>query len=97
MRRWIEIRPVYEALFNSPAEVYVEFFDFSLHFAEEMFNVVGREQGYFRIKNKTIELFIRTSRIFRISGGTWKQVHHHGSIDDPDLQKRYQKAVLKGK
>ena len=26
--------------------------------------------------------------------GRWQQVHHHGSIDDPDLLSRYQRAVL---
>jgi len=28
--------------------------------------------------------------------GKWKQVHHHGSIDDPRLLAQYQSAVLRG-
>ncbi|WP_255516532.1 hypothetical protein [Geobacter sp. FeAm09] len=37
---------------------------------------------------------IRTSRIFRLMEGRWRQVHHHGSNDDPDLLASYRKAVL---
>jgi hypothetical protein len=32
-------------------------------------------------------------RAFRRAGGRWRQVHHHGSIDDPDLLGAYQQAV----
>ncbi|MFF4402980.1 hypothetical protein [Streptomyces sp. NPDC001404] len=36
---------------------------------------------------------IRTSRYFRYEGGFWRQYHHHGSIDAPDLLRAYQQAV----
>jgi hypothetical protein len=42
-----------------------------------------------------MSLAIRTSRIFIRSFGAWKQVHHHGSIENPDLLAKYQAAVLK--
>lgn len=93
-RGWNEIRGVYERLFNGPARVYVEFHDYSLHETPEMFYVVGRERGQFELGAERIELAIRTSRIFRKRSGSWRQVHHHGSIDAPALLERYQTAVF---
>ncbi len=40
-----------------------------------------------------INLAIRTSRIFKLMNEEWKQVHHHGPIEDPSLLDIYQKAV----
>jgi hypothetical protein len=41
-------------------------------------------------KKKTEEneilLAIRTTRIFILHNGDWKQIHHHGSIDNPTLK-----------
>ena len=96
-RGWSEIRAVYEGIFNGPAEVYVEYFDYTIHRTSEMFYAVGRERGYFRAGGADIALAIRTSRIFRMIGGHWRQVHHHGSIEDPQLLAGYQAAVLSGK
>lgn len=93
-RGWNKIRGVYERLFSGPARVYVEFHDYSLHETPEMFYVVGRERGHFARDGERIELAIRTSRVFRKRNGSWHQVHHHGSIDEPALLERYQAAVL---
>lgn len=95
-RGWPEIRSVYESIFNGPAEVYVEYYDYTLHETAEIFYAVGRERGYFRLKGDEIALAIRTSRIFRKEDGLWRQVHHHGSIEDPQLLERYQKGVKGG-
>ncbi|MBI5888986.1 MAG: nuclear transport factor 2 family protein [Deltaproteobacteria bacterium] len=92
-RGWNEIRPVYERIFNGPAEVYVEYYDYTIHQTMEMFCAVGRERGYFRLGGKDVKLAIRTSRIFQKIAGQWRQVHHHGSIDDPQLLAAYQGAV----
>jgi phage gp16-like protein len=35
-----------------------------------------------------------TSRIFKKLEGRWKQAHHHGSIEDPQLLAKYQAAAL---
>ncbi len=96
-RGWNEIKDVYERLFNGPAEVYVEYFDYSIHETNEMFYAVGRERGYFRVDANEINLAIRTSRIFKRVDWIWKQVHHHGSIEDPQLLENYQNAVVKRK
>lgn len=93
-RGWTEIQPVYERIFNGPAEVYVEYYDYTIHETAEMFYAVGRESGYFRLDGEEIKLAIRTSRIFRKINGRWRQVHHHGSIEDPQLLARYQGAVI---
>jgi SnoaL-like domain len=93
-RGWTEIQSVYERIFNGPAEVYVEHYDYNIHDTAEMFYIVGRERGYFRLGSDEITLAIRTSRIFQKMGGRWRQVHHHGSIEDSQLLARYQAAVL---
>ncbi|MGH7647105.1 MAG: hypothetical protein ACREND_03230, partial [Gemmatimonadaceae bacterium] len=58
-----------------------------------MFYVVGRERGQLRSDRATIDLSIRTSRIFRLIAGEWRQIHHHGSMDDAKLLAQYQAAV----
>lgn len=93
-RGWNEISEVYNKIFSGPAEVYVEYYDYTIHESAEMFYAVGRERGYFKLKEEKLDLAIRTSRIFKNIDGTWKQVHHHGSIENPKLLERYQTAVI---
>ncbi len=93
MRGWPEIRGLYERIFSGPTRVRVEFFDYTLHVFETVFFAVGRERGQLEAGNDVLELAIRTTRIFRFTGGRWRQVHHHGSIDQPDLLAAYQEAV----
>jgi ketosteroid isomerase-like protein len=93
-RGWDEIETVYERIFKGPAEVYVEYFDYTIHETAEMFFAVGRERGYFRLGGEEITLAIRTSRIYQRIDARWKQVHHHGSIEDPQLLSKYQLAVM---
>ncbi|MBT9538009.1 MAG: nuclear transport factor 2 family protein [Nitrospirae bacterium] len=96
-RGWDEIKAVYEHIFNGTAKVYVEFYDYTIHETREMFYAAGRERGEFRIGDIVVPLAIRTSRIFRLIDGQWRQVHHHGSIDDSELLARYQSAVKSAK
>ncbi len=92
-RGWPAIRAVYERIFHGPARVYVEFHDYSLHLGGDMFCAVGRERGYVELGTERIDLAIRTSRLYRKESGTWKQVHHHGSIDNAVLLARYQDVI----
>lgn len=94
-RGWEEIKAVYERIFNGPARVYVEFYDYTIHSSHDIFYAVGRERGEFRLGEKALKLQVRTSRIYRLIGGQWQQVHHHGSIDDADTLKEYQAVVNK--
>lgn len=93
MRGWANIREVYKRIFEGQAKVYVEFYDYSLHESADTFYVVGRERGEFSAHGQTVPLAIRTSRIYRKIDGMWKQVHHHGSIEDPILLSTYQQLV----
>ncbi|MBI5344469.1 MAG: nuclear transport factor 2 family protein [Deltaproteobacteria bacterium] len=93
-RGWKEIKPVYERIFKGPAEIYVEYYDYTIHETAGMFYAVGRERGYFRLRGEEVKLAIRTTRIFQKIDGRWRQVHHHGSIDDPRLLAVYQGAVM---
>jgi len=92
-RGWSEIKSVYERIFNGQAKVYVEFYDFTIIELDGGFVAIGRERGSVEIKDEKIKLRIRTSRVFKLIDGSYKQVHHHGSIEEPDLLKAYQELV----
>lgn len=92
-RGWNEIRAVYQRLFQSPGQYHFEFYDYTLHAHKDTFYAVGRERGTLTIHGRTLSLAIRTTRIFRREDATWRQVHHHGSIEDPEMLAEYQAAV----
>jgi hypothetical protein len=94
MRDWVNIESVYDKIFNGKAKVYVEFYDFTMHSTENMFLVTGRERGFFEKENTKIDLAIRTSRVFIKENVDWKQIQHHGSIENPELLKKYQEAIM---
>jgi ketosteroid isomerase-like protein len=91
-RGWPEIRSVYERVFNGSSYRF-EFYDYTLHVTSDIFYAVGRERGYYESKGTRLDMKIRTTRIFRRVHDRWRQVHHHGSIDDPQLLTAYQAAV----
>lgn len=96
-RGWQEIRAVYERIFGGRSRVRVEFHDYTLHEVGEMGYAVGRERGELRRGDEVLRLAIRTTRVFRRMEGRWRQVHHHGSMDDPRLLAQYQEAVGAGR
>ena len=93
-RGWNEIHEVYRKIFSGPSTVYVEFFDYSIHTSETMFVAVGRERGTLTLDHQVLELTIRTSRTYTYHGNQWKQLHHHGSMDDARLLSQYQNILL---
>jgi Ketosteroid isomerase homolog len=94
-RGWSEIKTTYEKLFGSKGAYRFEFYDYTLHQTGDLFYVVGRERGELDIGGKPMRMAIRTSRIFRRDAEKkWRQVHHHGSIEDPQMLNAYQQAVL---
>jgi ketosteroid isomerase-like protein len=94
-RGWHEISKTYEALFRSPGVYRFEFFDYTFHQSGDIFYVVGRERGELSANGHQMKLAIRTSRVFwRDTEGKWRQAHHHGSIDEPQMLAEYQQAVL---
>jgi hypothetical protein len=95
MRGLDDIRVLYQRIFDGPAQVWVEFHDIVEYVGQDTVVFTGRERGEFTRDGRTIPLAIRTSRVFQYFGGQlgWRQVHHHGSIDDPEALAQYQRAV----
>ena len=86
---------LYQRIFSGPARVWVEFNDIVEFQAHDMVVFAGREQGEFTRNTETLALKIRTTRIVQWMGDEigWRQVHHHGSIDNPQMLASYQAAV----
>jgi ketosteroid isomerase-like protein len=94
-RGWSEIQTTYEKLFGSKGAYRFEFYDYTLHESGDVFYVVGRERGELEVSGRPMRLAIRTSRVFRRDADRiWRQIHHHGSIDDPQMLAAYQQAVV---
>jgi len=92
-RGWDEITSVYNRIFTGQAKVYVEFYDYTIVDLKGGFCAIGRERGYVQMDEKKLELAIRTSRVYKLVDGTYKQVHHHGSIERSELLKAYQEFL----
>jgi SnoaL-like protein len=92
-RGWADIQATYQRLFDTKAAFSFEFWDYTLHRNGDVFWAVGRERGRWIAEQETFELAVRTTRIFRKTEERWRQVHHHGSIEDPAMLARYQAAV----
>ena len=75
--------------------MWVEFHDVVEYVDGTSVVFAGRERGEFTRDERTVPLAIRTSRFFQYFGPElgWRQVHHHGSIDDAEALDRYQRAV----
>jgi hypothetical protein len=93
-RGWQSIHDGYLKLFDGPARVRVEFFDFTSQGGENCHLFVGRERGVCETPTRRIELRIRTTRWFVRLDGNWRQLHHHGSIEEPALLAAYQRAIF---
>jgi len=92
-RGWEEIKAVYQRIFKSPGQYWFEFYGYSYHEVGDVFYVVGRERGEYKTSKAVLNMAVRTTRVFRRIDGEWRQVHHHGSIDDPRLLAAYQEAA----
>jgi hypothetical protein len=93
-RGWLAIREGYSKLFNGPATVRVSLHDFTSQGGGDWSLFVGREKGICNTTVESLDLRIRTSRLFIKLKGVWRQLHHHGSIEEPVLLAEYQRAIL---
>ncbi len=89
-----EIAALYARIVAGPARVRVELWDIVRYASPALVVFAGRERGVYERDGVSAPLDIRTTRIFRyVDGQGWRQIHHHGSIDDPERLARYQRAV----
>jgi len=95
LRGYEPIAALYSRVFTGSASVWVELDDIVEFKTDAMVVFAGRETGEFTRNDQTLPLSIRTSRVVQWFGPEigWRQVHHHGSIDDPLLLAEYQQAV----
>lgn len=94
---WTEIRELYEqTLLSSPAGVLMTFQDYRIDRFSDTFFAVGLERGLLRTQKDVLEFRIRATRLFGWRGGRWRQIHHHGSIEEPELLANYLALVLTG-
>ncbi|PLZ03748.1 hypothetical protein CY652_05060 [Burkholderia sp. WAC0059] len=93
-RGWTSIRDGYRTLFEGPARVSVAFYDFTSDGGDDWHLFVGREKGTCTVGGTTLDLRIRTTRWFVKIDGVWRQLHHHGSIEEPALLADYQRAIF---
>jgi len=92
-RGWSDLKWVYERVLGSPAKVSAEFYDYTIHVANEVFWSVGRERVFLNFSGEDITMNIRITRIFMIIDEEWRLVHLHGSFEDPEMLFKYQQAT----
>lgn len=93
-RGWPSIRQGYEKLFGGDARIHVTFHDFVSHGDDQHYMFAGRERGVVETPEGRIEVKVRTTRWFAKIDGAWRQLHHHGSIEDPAMLSTYQTVLL---
>jgi hypothetical protein len=90
------VTSLYRRIFAGQLGLEVTFTDAATYWLGDGVVFAGRELGSYRNRdNAVVPLTIRTSRVFQydIEAGRWLQIHHHGSIDDPEELAAYQAAV----
>lgn len=95
MRGYEPIAALYDGIFTGPARVWVELSNIVCYETDTQVVFAGWEHGEFARDGRGVPLTIRTSRVIQWFGAAvgWRQVHHHGSIDDAALLAAYQHAV----
>jgi hypothetical protein len=93
-RGWPEIAEGYSKLFEGPANVNVTFHDFTSQGGADWHLFVGRERGACTTPAESLEIAFRTTRWFVRKDGNWRQLHHHGSVEDPKMLADYQRLVF---
>jgi hypothetical protein len=93
-RGWEQIAEGYSKLFRGQAKVHVTFHDFTSQGGADWHLFVGRERGTCKTPSETLHIAFRTTRWFVRTNGTWRQLHHHGSIEDPKMLADYQRIIF---
>ena len=93
-RGWRSISEGYLKLFGGPAIVQVTFHDFTCQGGDDWHLFVGREVGTCTTAHQKMDVRFRTTRWFTRRDGKWRQLHHHGSIEEPEMLADYQRTIL---
>jgi hypothetical protein len=93
MRGIEPICELYARVFSGRGTAWVAFDDYIEILSPTTAVFAGCETGEFVTASEIVPLRIRTTRFFTYEPDGWRQAHHHGSIDDPVLLRRYQDAV----
>jgi SnoaL-like protein len=96
LRSGTAVTNLYRRIFSGDLRLSVTFFDAATYWWSDAVVFAGREVGqYHDHDGAKVPLSIRTSRVFGYDKNAecWLQVHHHGSIDQPEQLADYQKAV----
>ena len=96
-RGWAEIKALYEQTFYGVSGAHVTFHDVMIDRFGDTFITTGVEKGLLRSRDATMAFRARTSRLFGWRGGRWRQLHHHGSIEEPESLAQYLTLVVTGK
>ena len=91
---WKSISDGYRTLFRGRAEIHVVFHDYSVAGGGDWQLFIGREKGHCKTEDTCLPLRFRTSRLFLREHGSWRQLHHHGSIEEPAMLADYQRIIL---
>lgn len=93
-RGWQSISEGYLKLFKGPAIVQVTLHDFTCQGGDDWHLFVGREVGTCTTPHQKMDVRFRTTRWFTRRDGKWRQLHHHGSIEEPGMLAEYQRTIL---
>jgi hypothetical protein len=93
-RGWTAIEEGYSKLFSGRAKVHVAFHDFTSQGGPDWHLFVGRERGSCVTPDQELKIAFRTTRWFVRRDGSWRQLHHHGSVEDADMLRDYQRLIF---
>lgn len=83
----------HDDLFKSPISIDVEYYDIDINLLNDGFIAVGRERGTMKVLENSYDVGFRTSRVFIKEDGKFKQIHHHGSFDDLNMQNEIMQSL----
>ncbi|UWP79504.1 YybH family protein [Dactylosporangium fulvum] len=89
---------MYRHLFDSGVQLDITFTDAATYWSPDAAMFAGREVGHYtNAEGEHVPLEFRTSRYFtwHPRHERWRQLHHHGSMDDPSALHDYQQAALR--
>ncbi|WP_329261559.1 nuclear transport factor 2 family protein [Actinoallomurus sp. NBC_01490] len=96
IRSGAAITELYRRIFSSGMDLSVTFTDAATYVTADTAVFAGRERcEYTDAEGTRVPVEFRTSRFFAWVPGEerWRQIHHHGSADDPGALRAYQAAV----